>query len=74
MTLHWPILSCHRCVVGVVSAAQSWQAEAAFDFWGREKATVSLGSSSRVRGKATELLGWAPQYRSITDWIARELV
>jgi hypothetical protein len=36
---------------------------------------VSLGSSSRIRGTAaTEILGWAPRHRSITEWIARELV
>ncbi len=54
--------------------AQSWPAEQAIAFWGSEKATFSLDSNSRVRGKrATELLGWAPKHRSITDWIAREL-
>jgi nucleoside-diphosphate-sugar epimerase len=57
-----------------LGAAQSWPAEAAMEFWGREKAMFSLGSNSRVRGKAAEALGWAPQHRSITDWIARELV
>ncbi len=37
-------------------------------------AVFALGSNSRVRGKrATELLGWAPKRRSITEWIAREL-
>jgi nucleoside-diphosphate-sugar epimerase len=56
-------------------AAQSWPAEAAIEAWGREKATFSLGSNSRVRGAAaTEILGWTPRHRSITDWIARELV
>jgi hypothetical protein len=54
--------------------AQSWPAEQAIAAWGREKAIFSLGSNSRVRGKAaTELLGWAPQRRSIKDWIAEEL-
>jgi nucleoside-diphosphate-sugar epimerase len=58
-----------------LSAAQSWPAEQAIAAWGREKATFSLGSNSRVRGKAaTELLGWAPERRSIKDWIAEELV
>jgi nucleoside-diphosphate-sugar epimerase len=58
-----------------LSAAQSWPAEQAIAAWGREKATFSLGSNSRVRGKAaTELLGWAPERRSIEDWIAEELV
>ena len=55
--------------------AQSWPAEQAAAFWGREKATFSLGSNSRVRGKAaTELLGWRPAHRSITNWIADELI
>jgi nucleoside-diphosphate-sugar epimerase len=58
-----------------LAAAQSWPAEQAIALWGREKATFSLGSNSRVRGKgATEFLGWAPQHRSITDWIVNELV
>jgi nucleoside-diphosphate-sugar epimerase len=57
-----------------LGAAQSWPAEQAIAAWGREKAIFSLGSNSRVRGRvATELLGWAPQHRSIKDWIAREL-
>jgi nucleoside-diphosphate-sugar epimerase len=56
-------------------AAQSWPAEAAIEAWGREKATFSLGSNSRVRGAAaTEILGWTPRHRSITEWIGRELV
>ena len=54
--------------------AQSWPADAAIAAWGRQKAVFSLGSNSRVRGKAaTELLGWAPRRRSITEWIAQEL-
>ena len=54
---------------------QSWPAEQAIAVWGREKATFSLGSNSRVRGKnATELLGWAPKQRSITNWIVQELI
>ena len=58
-----------------LGAAQSWPAEQAIAAWGREKAIFSLGSNSRVRGKAaTELLGWAPEHRSITEWIARELL
>ncbi|MDR3485835.1 MAG: NAD-dependent epimerase/dehydratase family protein [Bradyrhizobium sp.] len=58
-----------------LGAAQSWPAEAAIEAWGREKATFSLGSNSRVRGTAaTEILGWAPRHRSITEWIASELV
>jgi hypothetical protein len=57
-----------------LGAAQSWPAEAAMEFWGREKAMFSLGSNSHVRGRAAEILGWAPQHRSIKNWIARELV
>ena len=54
--------------------AQSWPAEQAMEFWGREKATFSLGSNSRVRGRAaTEHLGWRPSHRSITHWIAEEM-
>jgi nucleoside-diphosphate-sugar epimerase len=58
-----------------IGAAQSWPAEQAIAAWGKEKATFSLGSNSRVRGKrAAELLGWRPGHRSITEWIGRELV
>lgn len=57
-----------------LGAAQSWPAEQAIAAWGREMAVFALGSNSRVRGKAaTELLGWAPRHRSITEWIAAEL-
>lgn len=54
--------------------AQSWPAEEAIAAWGREMAVFALGSNSRVRGKAAAALGWQPRQRSITDWIARELV
>jgi nucleoside-diphosphate-sugar epimerase len=58
-----------------LGAAQSWPAEEAIAAWGRRTAVFSLGSNSRVRGRrATELLGWVPRHRSVTDWIARELV
>jgi nucleoside-diphosphate-sugar epimerase len=58
-----------------IGPAQPWPAEQAFAAWGREKATFSLGSNSRVRGKlARELLGWRPKHRSITEWIATEMV
>lgn len=54
--------------------AQSWPADEAIAAWGRTKAVFTLGSNSRVRGRAaTELLGWAPRRRSITEWIAQEL-
>jgi nucleoside-diphosphate-sugar epimerase len=58
-----------------LGAAQSWSAEQAIAAWGRRTAVFSLGSNSRVRGRrATELLGWTPRHRSVTDWIAQELV
>jgi nucleoside-diphosphate-sugar epimerase len=57
-----------------IGAAQSWPAEQAIAAWGREKATFSLGSNSRVRGRRAVELGWMPRHRSITEWIARELV
>jgi nucleoside-diphosphate-sugar epimerase len=58
-----------------LGAAQSWPADEAIAFWGRRTAVFSLGSNSRVRGRrATKLLGWAPRHRSITRWIAEELV
>ena len=57
-----------------IGAAQSWPAEQAIAAWGREKATFSLGSNSRVRARRAAELGWMPRHRSITEWIARELV
>jgi nucleoside-diphosphate-sugar epimerase len=58
-----------------LGAAQPWPAEQAIAAWGQEKATFSLGSNSRVRGKrAVEILGWKPRHHSIKEWIARELV
>ena len=54
--------------------AQSWSAEAAIAAWGRNLATFSLGSNSRVRGQAAAKLGWSPARRSITRWIAEEMV
>src|SRR5271169_4864384 len=56
-----------------LGAAQSWPAEDAIAAWGRNMAVYSLGSNSRVRGKAAEALGWQPRHRSITAWIASEL-
>jgi nucleoside-diphosphate-sugar epimerase len=53
--------------------AQSWSAEDAIAAWGRNMAVYSLGSNSRVRGKAAAALGWKPTQRSITAWIAAEL-
>jgi nucleoside-diphosphate-sugar epimerase len=56
-----------------LGAPQSWSAEAAIAAWGRATATFSLGSNSRVRGKAAAALGWAPARRSVTEWIAKEM-
>jgi nucleoside-diphosphate-sugar epimerase len=56
-----------------LGAAQSWSADAAIAAWGPAMATYSLGSNSRVRGKAAVALGWSPTQRSIVDWIANEL-
>jgi nucleoside-diphosphate-sugar epimerase len=50
--------------------AQSLSAEQAIATWGRNMAVFSLGSNSRVRGKAAVNLGWVPNNRSITRWIA----
>jgi hypothetical protein len=52
--------------------AQSWSADEAIAAWGRNMATFSLGSSSRVRGKAAADLGWSPKRRLVIHWIAEE--
>ena len=57
-----------------LGAPQSWSTEEAIAAWGRNMAVFSLGSNSRVRGKAAVELGWSPTHRSITRWIADELV
>jgi nucleoside-diphosphate-sugar epimerase len=57
-----------------LGAAQSWSAEEAIAAWGRNMAVFSLGSNSRVRGKAAADLGWSPTQRSVTRWIAKEVV
>jgi len=58
-----------------LGAAQSWPADDAIAAWGREMAVFGLGSNSRVRGKAAVgRLGWKPKHRSVTEWIANELV
>jgi nucleoside-diphosphate-sugar epimerase len=54
--------------------AQSISAEEAIAFWGRNLAVFSLGSNSRVRGRAAVNLGWLPAHRSITRWIASDLI
>ena len=54
--------------------AQSISAEEAIAFWGRKLAVFSLGSNSRVRGMAAVNLGWLPAHRSITRWIASDLI
>ncbi len=66
-------------IVGAIAArlglgkAQSCSAEEAIAAWGRNAAVFSLGSNSRVRGRAAADLGWSPTQRSITNWIASEL-
>ena len=57
-----------------LGAAQSFSTEQAIAAWGRNMAVFSLGSNSRVRGKAAAELGWSPRRRSVTRWIADELV
>jgi hypothetical protein len=57
-----------------LGAAQSWSPEEAIAAWGRNMAVFSLGSNSRVRGKAAADLGWSPTQRSVTRWITNELV
>lgn len=54
-------------------AAQSWSAEEAIAAWGWNLAVLSLGSNSRVRGKAAAELGWSPTRRSVTRWITNEM-
>ena len=56
-----------------LGATQSWSAEEAIAAWGRNLAVLSLGSNSRVRGKASAELGWSPTQRSVTHWIANEM-
>jgi nucleoside-diphosphate-sugar epimerase len=53
---------------------QPWPAEEAIAAWGRNLATFSLGSNSRVRGKTAAELGWSPTQRSVTQWIAKEMI
>jgi nucleoside-diphosphate-sugar epimerase len=55
-----------------LGVAQSWSAEDAIAAWGQNLAVFSLGSNSRVRGKAAAELGWSPTHRSVTQWIARQ--
>jgi len=57
-----------------LGVAQSFSADEAIAAWGRNTAIYSLGSNSRVRGKAAAALGWRPKERSIINWIAKELV
>jgi nucleoside-diphosphate-sugar epimerase len=56
-----------------LGAPQSWTADQAIAAWGRNLATLSLGSNSRVRGTAAAGLGWSPGWHSITRWIESEL-
>jgi nucleoside-diphosphate-sugar epimerase len=57
-----------------LGAPQSWSAEEAIAAWGWNMAVFSLGSNSRVRGQAAAELGWSPTQRSVTQWIADELI
>ena len=57
-----------------LGAAQPWSAEEAIAAWGRNLAVLSLGSNSRVRGRAAIELGWSPTRRSVTHWIANEIL
>jgi nucleoside-diphosphate-sugar epimerase len=57
-----------------LGAAQPWSAKEAIAAWGRNLAALSLGSNSRVRGKAAAEVGWSPTHRSVTKWIAKEMV
>jgi len=57
-----------------LSAPQGWSAEEAIAAWGRNLSVFSLGSNSRVRGQAAAELGWSPTQRSVTKWIANEMV
>jgi nucleoside-diphosphate-sugar epimerase len=67
-------------IVGAIAArlglgpARSISAEEAIAFWGRNLAVFSLGSNSRVRSKSAADLGWLPAHRSITRWIASDLI
>ena len=55
-------------------APQSWNADDAIAAWGRNMAVFSLGSNSRVRGKIAAEFGWSPARRSVTRWIAEDLL
>jgi nucleoside-diphosphate-sugar epimerase len=57
-----------------LGAPQSWSAEDAIAAWGRNMAMFSLGSNSRVRGRAARELGWSPTQRSVTEWTIKEMV
>ncbi len=69
-----------RDIAGAVAARlglglpQPWSAEEGIAAWGRNLAVLSLSSNSRVRGKAAAELGWSPKRRSVTQWIADELI
>ncbi|MEV0647286.1 NAD-dependent epimerase/dehydratase family protein [Phytomonospora sp. NPDC050363] len=48
---------------------QAWDIDSAIAEWGYEPAVFALGSNSRVRGTAREVLGWRPRHDSVTSWI-----
>jgi len=56
-----------------LGAPQSWSAAEAIAAWGQNVAVFSLGSNSRVRGKAALELGWLPTRASVTRWITNEM-
>src|ERR1700758_3433695 len=66
----------HRGAVGALISGLSGSGKRLIHsaFWGRNLAAFSLGSNSRVRGNAAVNLGWLPAHRSITRWIASDLI
>jgi nucleoside-diphosphate-sugar epimerase len=54
--------------------APSLSAEEAIATCGQNIAIFSLGSKSRVRGRASANFGWRPTHRSIIAWIANHLI
>ena len=53
--------------------AESWPADEAVAYWGREMAVFALGSNSRVRAdKARSELGWKPTFRSVIEWVTND--
>ncbi|HCF28421.1 MAG TPA: epimerase [Cyanobacteria bacterium UBA11049] len=60
--------------LGFGGTAQSWTINEAIQEWGQEAAHFAFGSNSRIRSdKARNLLGWAPNYSSVLDWLKQAL-